>query len=300
MANQLIECVPNFSNGKDPEVLQKIIAPFFAEKEVKVLDYSQDENHNRAVVTVIGSPEGLERSMVEACGIAAELIDLREHKGEHPRMGATDVVPFIPIKNATLDDCKELAERVAKAIAEKYGIPIYLYEESATAPHRKNLAKVRKGEFEGFAEKIKEEEWKPDFGPEKVHPSAGCTAIGAREPLIAYNINLGTDNLDIATAIGKSIRHIGGGFRYVKAMGVDLADRGIVQVSINMTNFKKSHLYQVFEMVKVEAARYGVPVIGSEVIGLLPMDALIDTAQYYLQLEDFTREQVIEARLLED
>lgn len=300
MANSIIECVPNFSNGRDPEVLQKIIAPFFAEKEVKVLDYSQDENHNRAVVTVIGSPEALERSMVKACGIAAELIDLRSHQGEHPRMGATDVIPFIPIRNASIEDCNELAKRVGRAIAEQYGIPVYLYEESASAPGRKNLATVRKGEFEGFAEKIKQPEWQPDFGPAEVHPSAGCVAVGAREPLIAYNINLGTDQLDIAAAIGKKIRHIGGGFRYVKAMGVDLADRGIVQVSINMTNFRKSHLYQVFEMVKMEAARYGVPVIGSEVIGLLPMEALVDTASYYLRLEHFSHDQVIEARLLED
>lgn len=300
MAKSIIECVPNFSNGRDPEVLQKIIAPFFAEKEVKVLDYSQDENHNRAVVTVIGTPEALERSMVQACGIAAELIDLREHKGEHPRMGATDVIPFIPIRNASIEDCNELAKRVGAAIAEQHKIPVYLYEESASAPHRKNLATVRKGEFEGFPEKIQQDEWKPDFGPAEVHSSAGCVAVGAREPLIAYNINLGTDNLEIATAIGKKIRHVGGGFRYVKAMGVDLADRGIVQVSINMTNFRKSHLYQVFEMVKVEAARYGVPVIGSEVIGLLPMEALVDTASYYLRLEGFSHDQVIEARLLEE
>lgn len=300
MFKQIIECVPNFSNGKDPEVLQKILAPFYAEKEVKVLDYSQDEDHNRAVVTVIGTADGLERSMVQACGIAAELIDLRHHKGEHPRMGATDVIPFIPIRNASIEDCDALAKRVGKAISEQYKIPVYLYEESATSTTRKNLAAIRKGEFEGFAEKIKEPEWKPDFGPAEIHPSAGVVACGAREPLIAWNVNLGCNNLEIASAIAKKIRHIGGGFRFVKAMGVELSDRGIVQVSINMTNYKKSHLYQVFEAVKVEAARYGVPVIGSEVIGLLPMEALMDTACYYLQLEDFKTAQVIEARLLED
>lgn len=300
MFSQVIECVPNFSNGRDPEVLQKIMAPFYAEKEVKVLDYSQDEDHNRAVVTVIGTAAGLERSMVRAAGLAAELIDLRKHEGAHPRMGATDVVPFIPIRNATVEDCDALARRVGQLIAEKYGIPVYLYEESATRPERQNLANIRKGQFEGFAEKIKDPAWAPDFGQAEVHPSAGVTAVGAREPLIAYNINLGTDNLDIATAIAKKIRFIGGGFRYCKAMGVDLVDRGIVQVSINMTNYKKTHLYQVFSAVKTEAARYGVPVIGSEVIGLLPMEALVDTAMYYLQLEGFETSQVIEARLLED
>lgn len=300
MAQTLIECIPNFSNGTDPEILQKIMVPFFEEKEVKVLDYSQDENHNRAVVTVIGSPEGLEKSVVKACGIASELIDLRQHKGEHPRMGATDVIPFVPIRNATVEDCDQLANRVGKAIAEQFDIPVYLYEESAKQTNRKNLATIRKGQFEGFAEKIQDPEWKPDYGKAEIHPSAGVVAVGAREPLIAFNINLSTSDLEIASAIAKKIRHIGGGYRYVKAMGVDLPDRGIVQVSINMTNFRKSHLYQVFETVKMEAARYGVSVIGSEVIGLLPMEALVDTADYYLRLENFDSRQVIESRLLEE
>lgn len=300
MAQTLIECIPNFSNGTDPEILEKIMVPFFEEKEVKVLDYSQDENHNRAVVTVIGSPEGLEKSVVKACGIASELIDLRQHKGEHPRMGATDVIPFVPIRNATVEDCDQLANRVGKAIAEQFDIPVYLYEESAKQTNRKNLATIRKGQFEGFAEKIQDPEWKPDYGKAEIHPSAGVVAVGAREPLIAFNINLSTSNLEIASAIAKKIRHIGGGYRYVKAMGVDLPDRGIVQVSINMTNFRKSHLYQVFETVKMEAARYGVSVVGSEVIGLLPMEALVDTADYYLRLENFDSRQVIESRLLEE
>ena len=300
MSNKLIECVPNFSNGRDPEVLQKILAPFFRDSNIKVLDYSQDEDHNRAVVTIIGNPEALEPAVVEAVGIAAELIDLREHQGEHPRMGATDVIPFVPIRNADLKDCDELAKRVGQRIADEHKIPVYLYEESASAPHRKNLARVRKGQFEGFAEKIKEDDWKPDFGPEEIHPSAGAVAIGARQFLVAYNINLDTDKLELADAIARKVRHVGGGFRFVKGMGVELQDRGQVQVSMNLTNFEKSHIYQVFEMVKVEARRYGVNVVGSEIIGLLPMAALVDTASYYLQLEDFSMEQVIEARLLEE
>ncbi|MDO5015730.1 MAG: glutamate formimidoyltransferase [Eubacteriales bacterium] len=299
MSNQLIECVPNFSNGRDPEVMQQILAPFFRNPEIRVLDYSQDADHNRGVVTLIGSPEALEPAIVEAVGVAARLIDLRKHHGAHPRMGATDVIPFVPIRNCTVQDCDELAKRVGKRIGEEHKIPVYLYEDSATSPNRKNLAKIRKGEFEGFADKIREDEWKPDFGPQEIHPSAGVVAIGARQFLIAYNINLDTDKLEIADAIAKKVRFVGGGFRFVKAMGVELHERNQVQVSMNLTNFEKSHIYQVFEAVKMEARRYGVNVVGSEVIGLAPMAALLDTAAYYLQLEGFTAEQVIETRLLE-
>ncbi len=296
---KLIECVPNFSDGRDPEVLQKILGPFFANSEVRVLDYSQDKDHNRAVVTLVGTPEALEDTVVEAVGIAADLIDLREHEGEHPRMGATDVIPFVPIQNTNIKECDELARRVGEKIAERHKIPVYLYEESASSPERKNLAKIRKGQFEGFAAKIKEEAWKPDFGPGEIHPSAGVVAVGAREFLIAYNINLDTNKLDIADSIARRVRYLGGGLRFVKGMGVELSDRNQVQVSMNLTNFNKSHIYQVFELVKIEAARYGVNVVGSEVIGLVPLAALVDTAAYYLQLENFTTEQVIEARLLE-
>lgn len=298
MAKQLVECVPNFSNGRDPEVLQKILAPFFAEEDVKVLDYSQDADHNRAVVTLVGTPEALEKTVVEAVGIAAELIDLTKHEGAHPRMGATDVIPFVPIRNIEVAECVELSKRVAEKIAQQHKIPVYLYEDSASSPGRKNLSKIRKGQFEGFAEKIKEEEWKPDFGEAEIHPTAGVVAVGAREYLVAYNINLDTDNLEIADAIAKRIRHIGGGFRYVKGMGVELKERKQVQVSMNLTNFRKSHIYQVFETVIMEAARYGVNVVGSEIIGLVPLAALVDTVEYYLRVEDFSIDQVVEARLL--
>ena len=247
----------------------------------------------------MGEPEAVKKAMVLAAGIAIANIDMTKHSGAHPRVGAVDVVPFIPIQNFTMEEAVVLAKETAKEIAEKYNLPIYLYEKAASVPARENLANVRKGEFEGLKEKVQQPEWKPDFGPSAAHPTAGAAVVGARMPLIAYNINLGTNNLEIANKIAKCIRHISGGLRFVKAMGVDLKEKGIVQVSINMTDFTKTSLYRVFELVKIEAKRYGVPVLGSEIIGLTPMEALVDTAAYYLQLEDFNTKQVIEYRMLE-
>lgn len=295
-----MECVPNFSEGRDRAKIDAIVEPFRGKKDVKLLDYSNDEDHNRMVVTVVGEPEALKNAVIEAIGVAVRLIDLRTHQGQHPRMGAADVVPFIPIKNCTEAEAIELSKEVGEKVAELYGLPVYLYEKSATAPNRENLASIRKGQFEGFAEKIKLPEWKPDYGPAEQHPTAGTVAIGARMPLVAYNINLNTPDLEIATAIAKRIRFIGGGLRFCKAMGVDLADRGITQVSINMTDFTRTHLYQAMEMVRFEARRYGVSVAGSEIIGLVPMDALVDTCQYYLGLEGFSSDQVIEKRIMEE
>ncbi len=237
--------------------------------------------------------------MIEAIGIAVRLIDLNHHNGQHPRMGAVDVVPFIPVKNTTMEEAIALSREVAARVAELYDLPVFLYEKSATAPHRENLASVRKGEFEGMAEKIRLPEWRPDFGPAERHPTAGTVAIGARMPLVAYNINLSTNNLGIATQIAKNIRHINGGLRYVKAMGVDLKERNITQVSINMTDYTRTALYRAFELVRIEARRYGVTIVGSEIIGLVPMEALIDTASYYLGLENFSMQQVLEARIME-
>ncbi len=298
--NQIIECVPNFSEGRDHEKIEKIIDNFRGRKGVKLLDYSNDENHNRLVVTVVGEREPLRDAVLAAVGTAAELIDLTKHEGQHPRMGAVDVIPFIPVRNASMEECIELSKEVGAKIAELYSIPVFLYEKSASAPHRENLAAIRKGEFEGMEEKIHQPEWHPDFGPEQRHPTAGTVAVGARMPLVAYNINLNTNRLDIATAIAKRIRHINGGFRFVKAMGVDLADRGIVQVSINMTDFTRTALYRVFETVRFEAQRWGVTIAGSEIVGLVPMAALIDTAEYYLGLEDFSMAQVLESRIMEE
>ena len=292
-----MECVPNFSEGRDLQKIDKIVAPFRGKQGVKLLDYSNDEDHNRLVVTVVGEPEPLRDAVLEAIGVAVELIDLNHHQGQHPRMGAVDVVPFIPIRNVTMEEAVALSKEVGKEVAKRYNLPVFLYEKSASAPHRENLAAVRKGEFEGMAEKIKQPEWHPDFGLAERHPTAGTVAIGARMPLVAYNINLNTPSLEIAHDIAKKIRFIGGGLRCCKAMGVELKDRGITQVSINMTDYTRTALYRAFELVRVEARRYGVSIVGSEIIGLVPMEALIDTASYYLGLENFSMEQVLEARM---
>ena len=295
--NKIMECVPNFSEGRDLQKIDKIVAPFRGKQGVKLLDYSNDEDHNRLVVTVVGEPEPLRDAVLEAIGVAVELIDLNHHQGQHPRMGAVDVVPFIPIRNVTMEEAVALSKEVGKEVAKRYNLPVFLYEKSASAPHRENLAAVRKGEFEGMAEKIKQPEWHPDFGLAERHPTAGTVAIGARMPLVAYNINLNTPSLEIAHDIAKKIRFIGGGLRYCKAMGVELKDRGITQVSINMTDYTRTALYRAFELVRVEARRYGVSIVGSEIIGLVPMEALIDTASYYLGVENFSMEQVLEARM---
>ena len=296
---KIIECVPNFSEGRNSENIETIVAPFRSKKGVKLLDYQTDADHNRMVVTVVGEPDALKAAVIEAVGCAIDVIDMRTHQGQHPRMGATDVVPFIPIKKLSMDEAVAFSKEVARETAEKYSLPVYLYEKSASRPERQNLAHIRKGQFEAMAEKIKQPEWKPDFGPQKIHPSAGVTAMGARMPLVAYNVNLDSGNLEIADEIAKRVRHISGGLRYCKGIGIELKDRGQVQVSMNMTDYTRTALYRVFELIKIEARRYGVNVIGSEIVGLVPMEALIDTAAYYLGLEDFTMEQVLEARIWE-
>jgi len=255
-----MECVPNFSEGRDLGKIEKIIEPFRARQGVKLLDYSNDEDHNRLVVTVVGEPEALKAALLEAVGQAVALIDLNRHSGQHPRMGAVDVIPFIPIKGCTMDEAIALSKEVGEQIATLYQVPVFLYEKSATAPHRENLAAVRKGEFEGMAEKIKLAEWQAGLGPARATPPppAGTVAVGARMPLVAYNVNLGTADLNIASDIARKIRFIGGGLRYCKAMGVELKERGIVQVSINMTDYTRTALYRAFELVKIEAPTDGL------------------------------------------
>lgn len=294
---RIVECVPNFSEGRDLNKVEKILDVFRGKREVKLLDYSSDEDHNRTVVTVVGEPEALKMAVIEAVGIAVELIDLNSHVGQHPRMGAVDVIPFIPIRNVTIEQADFLAKEVAKEASEKFGLPFFLYEKSATSSHRENLASIRKGQFEGMADKMKDDMWKPDFGPSTIHPTAGVTAIGARMPLVAYNVNLSTNNIDIANRIAKNVRHLSGGFRYVKAIGIELDDRGIVQVSMNLTDYTKTSIYRVFETIKMEAARYGVNIVGSEIVGLVPLQALVDSVDYYLRLENFNIDQVLETRL---
>lgn len=295
--DRIIECVPNFSEGRDLLKVEKILDCFRAKKNVKLLDYSSDEDHNRSVVTVVGEPEALKEAIIEAIGKAVELIDLTKHEGQHPRMGAVDVVPFIPIKNITIEQADALAKEVAEEASKLYNLPFFLYEKSAVSPHKENLADIRKGQFEGMAEKMKDSKWKPDFGPSTIHPTAGVTAIGARMPLVAYNVNLSTNNLQIATDIAKKVRYISGGFRFVKALGIELEDRGVVQVSMNLTDYSKTSIYRVFETIKMEAERYGVQVVGSEIVGLVPLKAIVDTADYYLRLENFSIDQVLETRI---
>lgn len=297
--NKIVQCVPNFSEGKDLEVVEKIVAPFKNREDVRLLSYEPDADYNRVVVTVIGEPEAVKETVLEAIGIATEEIDLTKHTGEHSRMGATDVVPFIPIKGMSVEETVELSKEVAKEINEKYNIPVFLYEDSASTPGRTNLATVRRGQFEGMAEKLKEEEWEPDFGKREIHPTAGVTAVGARLPLVAYNIDLDTQDVEIANNIARVIRHSTGGFRYIKAGGVEIKERGITQVTMNITNYQRTAIYRVFETVKMEAARYGVNVLGSEIIGLAPMDALVDSAAYYLGLYNFDSSKIIESSLLE-
>ena len=296
---KILECVPNFSEGRDLKKIEKIVEPFRGKDGVKLLDYQNDEDHNRSVVTAVGEPEALKAAVIESMGIAIKHIDMRSHQGQHPRMGAIDVVPFIPVKNVSVEEAVKISQATAREAAAKYELPIFLYEQSASRPERQNLATIRKGQFEAMAEKLAQPEWKPDFGPAQIHPTAGVTAMGARMPLVAYNVNLDTNQQEIADLIAKKIRHISGGLHYCKGIGIELKDRGIVQVSMNMTDYTKTALYRVFELIRMEARRYGVNVVGSEVIGLVPMEALIDTAAYYLGLENFSMEQVLEYRVYE-
>lgn len=296
---KIVECVPNISEGRNTEVIEAVIDQVRAVAGVTLLDYSSDPSHNRTVITFLGNPEGVAEAAVAVAKKAVELIDLTKHQGEHPRMGAVDVIPFIPIKEMTSEDCVELSKQVAKRVWEEAKMPVFLYEDSATAPHRVNLASIRKGQFEGMAEKVKEEQWEPDFGGRTIHPTAGVVAVGARMPLVAFNINLSTSDVEIASKIAKIIRRSSGGFDCVKALGVMLEERNVAQVSINMTNFHKTPLYRVLELTKAEAARWGVHVIGTEIIGLTPMQALIDSAEYYLQIEQFDfNKQVLENHIL--
>ena len=296
---KIVECIPNISEGKNQEVIEAVLNEVRSTPGVTLLDHSSDPNHNRTVITFLGSPEGVADAAVKLAKKAAELIDLTKHVGEHPRMGAVDVCPFVPVKEITTEECVELSKAVGKRIWEEAGMPVFLYEDSASAPHRVNLAAIRKGQFEGMAEKVLQPEWEPDFGGRTIHPTAGTVAVGCRMPLVAYNINLNTSDITIASTIAKTIRQANGGLACVKALGVMLEDRNIAQVSINMTNLHKTPLYRVVELVKAEAKRWGVTVVGTEVVGLTPMHALIDAAEYYLQIENFDGEkQVLENYLL--
>jgi glutamate formiminotransferase / 5-formyltetrahydrofolate cyclo-ligase len=300
VATKLIETVPNISEGRRGDVVQAIVKALRdAPGGARLLDVSSDADHNRSVLTLSGDESEVRASVLALFQAALERIDLRSHQGEHPRLGAVDVVPFVPVKRASMADCVQLARAVGEEVARRFKVPVFLYEEAAAAEHRRNLADIRKGEFEGLPQKMKDPLWAPDFGPQEPHPSAGATVIGAREFLIAFNVNLDTPDVKIADKIARAIRHSSGGLRFCKAMGVALSERKIAQVSINMVNFKKTPLHRVVEMIKSEAARYGVNVVGSEIVGLVPSDALLSAAEFYLRLEDFHLSQVLENRLAE-
>ena len=296
---KIVECVPNFSEGRRPEVIEAIADEVRKVNGVKLLDVKPDASHNRVVVTFVGEPQAAKLAAFNACKKASELIDMEQQHGEHPRIGATDVIPFIPVSEVTMAECIALADELAQEIAEKLGIPVYLYEDAAKIPTRRALPDIRKGQYEGLKTEISKPERKPDYGPSRMHPSAGATVVGARQFLIAYNINLDTADVSIAKKIANSIREAKGGFRYVRAMGisVEVQGREVAQVTINMVNYQGTPLFRVFETVKNEAARYGVNVIGSEIIGMTPMQALLDVAEYYLRLDGFERKQVLEDSL---
>ena len=293
----IIECVPNVSEGRRADVVRAMTDAVGSVPGVRLLDASSDTSHNRSVLTMAGDATSLTAAVLALFAEAASRIDLRTHRGEHPRLGAVDVVPFIPIEGVTMADCVAVARDVGAAVASRFGIPVFLYEEAATSPSRRNLEDIRRGEFEGLTAKLAAIEWTPDFGPSTPHPTAGATVIGARMPLIAYNINLATNRLEVAKKIAAAVRHSSGGFRFVKAIGLPLAERGIVQVSMNLTNHEKTPIHRVFDAVCREAERYGVSVLESEIIGLVPQSALVSTAQHYLQLERFAPSQVLESRL---
>ena len=263
-----------------------------------LLDQSSDADHNRTVFTIVGPPDSLKTAILNLYEAAVAHIDLRQHKGEHPRMGAVDVVPFIPIRDASVADCIALAKDVAAAVAEKLSVPIFLYADAATAENRKVLATIRKGEFEGMAAKMKKEAWKPDYRPDQPHPSAGVSAVGARFFLIAYNLQLDTTDVNVANAVAKAVRASSGGLMNVQGMGVFLGDRNQAQVSMNLLNYEKTPIHRVQELVKIEAARYGARVVGSEIVGLIPQAALLDAAAYYLQIENWSPDLVLESAVM--
>jgi glutamate formiminotransferase len=296
---KLIECVPNFSEGRRIKVIESLVAEIKSIENIKILDYSADEDHNRLVVTFVGPPEMVKKAIFRVAKKAVELIDMNKHSGKHPRIGAIDVIPFVPLTNTTMEECVKLARELGKEFGEKLKIPVYLYGDAATIPTRRELAPVRAYQYERLEEAMSKPEYRPDFGPAKPHPTAGACAIGARDFLIAFNVYLDTKNLEIAKSIARAIRAKDGGLAYVKALGIEIKKRNLVQVSMNLTNYPKTPIFRVFELIKAEAKRYGVGILSSEIIGMVPLDALIDVAEYYLQLENFKKEQVLERKLLE-
>jgi len=294
---KLVECIPNFSEGRRPEVLDAIAAAVRGTAGVTLLDMESDRDHNRSVLTFIGEPEAVKQAALAAAAKAVELIDMEKHQGEHPRLGAVDVVPFVPVSEMTMAEAVELSRAVGKELWERLRLPVYFYEEAAASPERKNLPDVRKGEYEGRKRDISDPKWMPDVGEPRMHPTAGAAIVGARFPLVAFNVNLDTDRLELAKAIARKVREKDGGLPAVRALGFEIKERNIVQVSMNLVNYHKTGIHQAFEAVRAEAEKAGVRVLGSEVVGLVPLDALVQCADFFLKLENFKPAQILETRL---
>ncbi|HHV79398.1 MAG TPA: glutamate formimidoyltransferase [Firmicutes bacterium] len=291
---RVVECVPNFSEGRRPEIIDEIVSEASRMMGLKVLDVAPDASHNRVVVTMAGLPEAVEEAAFRMTAKAAQLIDMNQHRGEHPRIGATDVIPFVPVSGVTMEECCEMARRVAKRIAEELGIPTYLYAKAATRPDRVRLPDIRRGEYEGLRDAIKDPARHPDFGKPQLHPTAGATVVGARPPLIAFNANLNTQDVEIAKAVAKAVRESSGGLMNVQAKGIMIEEKKCAQVTMNLLDYERTPMARVLEMVKTEAARYGVQVIETEIVGLVPLNALLDSACWYLRVGKFSRQQILD------
>ena len=294
---KILMCIPNISEGKNPEIVERIVDELRRVAGVKILNYSSDPDHHRSVLTYLGEPEPVLEATKAMATKAIELIDMTRHQGAHPRIGAVDVVPFVPMRGIETEEAVGIARQFGRFLGEQ-GVPVYYYEEAATRPERVNLATIRKGQYEGLADKLKDPNWTPDEGPAVFNPKAGATVTGARFPLIAFNVNLHTDDVEIAHRIARAVRHIDGGFRYVKAIGLDLEEQGIVQVSMNLTNYTKTPIPRVVETIRMEAARHGVSIAGSELIGTMPLGALEEVVKHYLQVHDFDLSQIVEYSLI--
>lgn len=299
MAKPLIECVPNFSEGRRPEVIEAIVAPFRKHQGCHLFDYRADEDHNRLVVSLVGRPDHIQDALIEAAKIAVEHIDMENHQGGHPRVGAIDVIPFTPMRDITTKECVEIAHSFGRRYFQETGIPVYFYEDAAITPERQRLEVVRRGQYEGLKAAVSDPDRHPDVGEPKLHATAGATVVGVRKFLIAFNVNLGTGDLRVAREIAKSVRSSGGGFCHVKGIGLSLEERGLVQVSLNITDHESNPLYRILEFVRMEAKRWGVEVVETEVYGMVPAAALLNSAAYYMQIADFDPKQVVELRLLE-
>jgi glutamate formiminotransferase len=294
---KILMCIPNISEGKNPEIVERVVDELRGTEGVKILDYSSDPDHNRSVLTYLGEPEPVLEATKAMAAKAIELIDMTRHQGAHPRIGAVDVVPFVPMRGIETEEAVDIARQFGRFLGEQ-GVPVYYYEEAATRPERVNLATIRKGQYEGLADKLKDPAWTPDEGPTVFNPKAGATVTGARFPLIAFNVNLHTDDVEIAHRIARAVRHIDGGFRYVKAIGLELEEQGIVQVSMNLTNYTKTPIPRVVETIRMEAVRHGVSIAGSELIGTIPLGALAEVVKHYLQVHDFDLSQIVEYSLI--